>query len=105
MWFDAQAALAELAGGDMPPADPPVRQSAPKERAEKPKPRVAYVARVARPPAPEGETFPHGMTPEGRPRTWTGRVVSLEEWRALTEWEKHGPNGRMWNGISKSWEP
>ena len=55
MWFDAQAALAELAGGDMPPVDPPARQSAPKERAETLKHRVAHVAHVARPPAPETE--------------------------------------------------
>jgi hypothetical protein len=38
------------------------------------------------------------------PRTWTGRIVSLDEWRRLTEWEKHGPNGRQWCGITKQWE-
>jgi len=40
----------------------------------------------------------------GQPKTWTGRIVSLDDWRHLTAWEKHGPNGRHWNGITKQWE-
>lgn len=61
----------------------------------------------ARPRTPDadGQAFPHGMTPEGRPKTWTGRIVSLEDWRTLSEWERHGSNGRMWNGVTRSWEP
>ncbi|MDP5217144.1 hypothetical protein Q5Y75_07940 [Ruegeria sp. 2205SS24-7] len=47
---------------------------------------------------------PHGNSVGLRPRTWTGKVVSLEAWRQLSEWEKHGPNGRVWNGKSKQWE-
>lgn len=52
------------------------------------------------------ETFPYGTACDmgDAPRTWTGRIVSLDEWRRLTEWEKHGPNGRHWNGITKQWE-
>ena len=51
----------------------------------------------------------HGPVPDkvgvgGRPVTWTGKVVSLEDWRNLTEWERHGPNGRMWNGKTQQWE-
>jgi hypothetical protein len=38
------------------------------------------------------------------PLTWTGGVVSLADWRNLTEWEKHGHDGRHWNGITKQWE-
>lgn len=61
---------------------------------------------VTTPPCP-GQ--PSGDPPEldtisGRPRTWTGRVVSLEEWRRLTKWERFGPNGRHWNGNSRRWE-
>ena len=106
MWFDAQAALAELAGGDMPPSDPPepVADVTPVAQAGKAEPRVAHVARVARPPAPDSETFPHGTTPEGRPKTWTGRILSLDDWRNLTDWERHGPDGRMWNGMTRQWE-
>lgn len=48
--------------------------------------------------------FPHGTGVGGRPLTWTGRVVSLDAWRELSEWERHGPQGRHWNGISRRWE-
>ena len=40
----------------------------------------------------------------GRPKTWTGKIVSLDEWRKLTEWERHGPDGRVWSGITRKWE-
>ncbi len=40
----------------------------------------------------------------GRPVTWTGKVVSLEEWRRLSEWERHGSNDRVWNGLTQQWE-
>lgn len=53
---------------------------------------------------PETEMFSQGISFGGRPKTWTGKIVSLEEWRQLSEWEKHGPNGRMWNGITGKWE-
>ena len=48
--------------------------------------------------------FRHGTSVVGNPLTWTGKVVSLEAWRDLTEWEKHGPDGRHWNGINRKWE-
>lgn len=41
----------------------------------------------------------------GRPRTWTGRVVSLDEWRRLSAWDRHGSTGKLWNGITRQWEP
>ncbi len=46
----------------------------------------------------------HGYTVGGRPKTWSGKVVSLADWRALSEWEKHGPDGRVWNGRTRQWE-
>ena len=80
-------------------------------------PHVAVVARVATPPAQKPETkrpardeprnrenYPHGLSCGGRPLTWTGRVVSLAAWRQLSEWERHGPRGRMWNGLTQQWE-
>ena len=45
----------------------------------------------------------HGHAINGYPKTWTGKVVSLAAWRQLSEWEKHGPNGRVWDGITKTW--
>lgn len=40
----------------------------------------------------------------GRPVTWTGKVVSLDDWRNLSDWERHGPNGRVWNGKTQQWD-
>ena len=39
----------------------------------------------------------------GRPMTWTGRVVSLDAWRRLSAWERHGPDGRLFCGICRAW--
>jgi hypothetical protein len=111
MWFDVQKALAEIEGGDTP------RPIALAAQAPAAGPRVAIVASVATPPARKPETarparrdvqnreaFPHGLSVAGTPLTWTGRVVSLDAWRNLTEWERHGPRGRMWNGLMQQWE-
>lgn len=107
MWFDAQQALAAIEGGT---ADP-VRLAKP---ATDTPARVAQVARVARPQPTENQSTPsagkptnpspYGESIAGNPVTWTGRIVSLAAWRDLTEWERHGPNGQHWNGITKSWE-
>lgn len=115
MWFDVQAALAEIEGGEIPApwAGRPATSATP---ATKPA-CVAIVATVATPSArhpdadtPEAaprvvtsETFPHGVSVAGKPCTWTGRVVSLDAWRRLSEWERHGPNGRHWDGITRNW--
>jgi hypothetical protein len=118
MWFDARAKLAEIAGH--PPATsatiatqaPAVRpvsrlsQLSQPPQPEKAASRVAEVANVATPlPSAEGETdmWRHGVSVAGNPLTWTGRIVSLNAWRDLTEWERHGPNGRHWCGIKQSW--
>jgi hypothetical protein len=105
MWFDVQQALSEIEGGT-PPLSVKLKAAIPVQR-----PRVAVVASVAAPPAqkPKTATGPtdihtHGVTCGRRPKTWMGRVVSLAAWRDLTEWEKHGPNGRHWNGITQTWE-
>lgn len=98
MWFDAQAALATIEGGEKPPLNPaPPRTLA--------TPNVANVASVAgggatNPPIKRhveqaGPARPYGASVGGRPLTYTGRVVSLEAWRTLTDWEKHGPRGRQ----------
>jgi hypothetical protein len=122
MWFDPHAMRAEIVGH--PPATSATTATqVPAERlvsqmsrlsqplySQKPVSRVAEVASVATPLAPKpelqasAEIFPHGVTFTGQPKTWTGGIVSLDAWRSLTEGEKHGPNGRHWNGTTQTWE-
>lgn len=69
----------------------------------------AVLLRPPRAEAPADGTagFPYGTACNlGQyPRTWTGEVVSLSVWRELNDWERHGPCGRHWNGITRQWEP
>ena len=110
MWFDTRAKMAEIA--TQAPAARPVSQvsqvSQPPE-AQKPAFRVATVATPSRskpePTRPNTADFPYG-TACGlglMPKTWTGRVVSLADWRNLSEWDRHGPNGRIWCGLCQGW--
>ena len=46
----------------------------------------------------------HGVSVGGHPLTWTGRVVPLAEWHRLSDWERHGPRGEHWNGLTGQWE-
>ena len=124
MWFDAQAELAKLGGecesDTYPPATlatsatqcpvvaivadvaaPPATTATSAAPAQRPAPRVANVVSVATPSA--SEINPQAETAGGRVTTWTGRVVSLDEWRRLTAWQRHGPNGRHWCGITSTW--
>ena len=48
--------------------------------------------------------YPYGQSVAGNPKTWTGKIVSLNAWRALNEWERHGNNWRHWNGKTQQWE-
>jgi len=125
MWFDANAALSELGDGRAISAQTPATlatsatkrahvadvadvavvaappattatSATPNQRIAK---NVAIVATVATPDA-----FFHGQSVAGNPLTWTGRVVSLAAWRDLTEWERHGSDGRLWSGITQDWE-
>ena len=124
MWFDAQAELAKLGEGresdTCPPATlatsatqrpvvaivadvaaPPATIATSATPAQRPAPRVSSVASVATPRA--SQINPQAETAGGRVATWTGRVVSLDEWRSLTAWQRHGPNGRHWCGITSTW--
>lgn len=110
MWFDAQYALSCLDGAEQP-RPKAARPSKPGTANE---PSLAGIAGLAggaaqiskiQPSARQTKTaFLYGETAGDRPLTYTGRVVSLDAWRSLTEWEKHGPCGRMWNGRSQLWE-
>ena len=61
-------------------------------------------AQIPKKAAIDRDTFRHGTAFDGTPKTWTGKVVSLDAWRQLSEWEKHGPNGKHWNGKTHLWE-
>jgi hypothetical protein len=52
---------------------------------------------------PEVEELRHGFAVNGNPKTWTGKIVSLDAWRQLNEWDRHGPNGRHWCGATRAW--
>ncbi|WP_321363161.1 hypothetical protein [uncultured Celeribacter sp.] len=55
-------------------------------------------------PDPHDTAQPSRLSVGSSPCTWTGKVVSLEEWKRMSDWERHGPNGRHWNALSRKWE-
>lgn len=80
---------------------PAIPEPQPAQPEPRPAPRLAVVP--AR-PTHDPETFPNGVCRfTGRPRTWTGKVVSLEDWRRLSDWEREGPAGRLFCGICRAW--
>ncbi|MEW9919356.1 hypothetical protein AB2B41_07060 [Marimonas sp. MJW-29] len=52
---------------------------------------------------PVADDMRHGFTVNGSPKTWTGKIMSLDDWRKLSDWQKHGPDGRMWCGACREW--
>ncbi len=101
MWFDANRALAEIR------ADAPATSAT---SATIP-PKVAEVAEVAAPSPPSAahqpiphDAFRHGRDMSGNPKTWTGGAVTLAAWRNLSDWERHGSTGKVWNGITRAWD-
>ena len=46
---------------------------------------------------------PRAVSVTGQPLTWTGRVVRLDEWRSLSAWDHHGPDGRLFCGHCRAW--
>ncbi|RWR31507.1 hypothetical protein D2T29_10775 [Sinirhodobacter populi] len=126
MLFDVQAALAEILAA--PIATPatsatPTSEIAPVSQvsrvSQSQPPEIQAPAKAANvdqftaseppsapePSRPQRDAFPYGRNFDGRPRTWTGKVVSLDEWRRLSDWDKHGSTGKVWNGITRQWEP
>ena len=119
MKFDPYAFLESRDQDDPPPAIRaipaiPNRPNSTNSMNSMPLPAQAEKARAEvlpfTPSAPEPiphppEVFPYGLGINGTPRTWTGRVVALDEWRRLTDWERHGNTGKLWNGLTRQWEP
>jgi len=109
--FDARAELAKIEKQGHPPASSASFASfsphTPPKEAEEAKEAAPHreIQKKADPGNPvEAPDFRHGKTACGWPKTWTGKIVSLDDWRKLTEWEKHGPDGRVWNAITRKWE-
>lgn len=53
--------------------------------------------------AGDADQFRHGRSATGNPVTWTGRIVSLDEWKRLSAWERHGQDGRLFCGACREW--
>ena len=45
----------------------------------------------------------YGFVANGYPKTWTGRIVAIDAWHDLTEWDRHGSNGRLYCGVCQEW--
>lgn len=110
--FDAYAALRKL---ESEPATPAILATiailTPDER-----PKIAEIAEIAGGHVQNQENtpltktsdkpkdLPYGRSTAGSPETWTGKIVSLDEWRRLSGWDRHGSTGQMWSGLSRKWE-
>lgn len=116
MWFDAQAALATAQQSGTTEAEPGLTATIATSATNEPqtKPRVAEVAIVATPlpknqkiqqlPAKAvSDDMPHGFAFDW-PKTWSGKIVNPADWQRLSEWERHGPAGRVWVGTTRQWE-
>lgn len=115
-FFDARAVAAKIQNQQATPANPAKLA----KQDTKIDPRLADLAVLAAPISqiaknedernppisepPRLDESPDKTDVGGRPVTWTGKIVSLDDWRNLTEWEKHGPDGRVWNGKTQQWE-
>jgi len=107
MLFDAYAALRKLESELVVPATA-ATPATPKGQTL---PFVANVAGVATGQSLKSEkrtgtdaASPYGQTIGGRQLTWTGKIVSLADWRNLSEWERHGSTGKVWDGQTQKWE-
>ncbi len=56
-------------------------------------------------PTVKRDTYPHSRSALGSPTTWTGLPVTLAAWQALSDWDRHGSTGKVWNGLTRAWEP
>ena len=85
--FDPRAELAKIEKQDHPPASSASSASfsprTPQKEAKEAAPRREIPKNADPVSAPETPDFRHGKTVCGRPKTWTGKIVSLDEWRKL----------------------
>jgi hypothetical protein len=117
MLFDVQSALAEILSCPLATSATQNSKHAPVSQmsrvsqrppAENPPPADVLIfppkPSAPAPSRPADDPFRHGQSVTGSPRTWTGRVVSLDEWRRLSDWDRHGSTGKIWNGLTRQWE-
>ena len=96
MWFDVQAALAEIRAGEKPApaAATPATSATIATQAPETRPRVAIVASVATPPAQKPEITPSASDPETYlaflhregPTTYGAAATALG-WGATRAWQ------------------
>lgn len=109
--FDPKAELANIENQE----DTPATSATFATQTHKTAPHVAEVADVAalrlqnqkteNPSIRAQETDTrYGASVGGRPRTWTGMIVSLDEWRRLGDRARRGSTGKEWNGLTRQWE-
>lgn len=112
MLFDVQAALAEILSSPLSETPAQTANPLPDTLTEPDKRGLCPVlsgcrVEISENEAPQGDAGsdpPRAFSITGRPLTWTGRVVvSLDEWRKLSAWERHGPDGRMFCGTCQAW--
>ena len=111
MLFDVQAALSDILNS--PPAPCDFRDSrdstgAQSRESQQSQPQaVPFGTDTEQPkpsaPAPSRDADTPPLTDTGRVKTWTGKIVSLDDWRNMSDWDRHGPNGRIWCGIHREW--
>lgn len=124
MWFDAVAYLVELeTGGGSPanpanPANPPGHDVPISENSEISR---GWMPRDSAATGPGGQLWPShdrrwrahlsGLAATevvpaftGKRKTWCGRLVTQEEWLNLSDWDRHGSTGKLWDGVSGQWE-
>ena len=115
MLFDAQAELADILKSQPRVATiatiatnqairPPLSQVSRLSQPVPPETRQVVSPSAVPEPVPE-DAFRHGRDINGNPKTWTGRIVSFAVWRELSDWDKHGSTGQVWNGRRQAWEP
>ena len=115
MLFDAPAALADILKSQPPVATPATFATNSHVPA-----LVSQLSRLSQPVTPANGTtgsfdtaaqplpagaYRHGRDLQGNPKTWTGLAVTLDAWLGMSDWERHGSTGKVWNALTRAWEP
>lgn len=133
MWFDPRAALAEIraaapVANPQPGPDPGANRAKRAKRQTEGVDHLAHSARLARPRHSEPKTapMPGGASallihdPAARPAPapsapavalhggmvrlgWSGEWVSRDRWEVMSDFERHGPQGRLFCGKCRDW--
>jgi hypothetical protein len=58
-----------------------------------------------RKPRISSDRSPYGEAFGGLWRIWCGRLVIPAQCAELSDWDKHGSTGMLWNDLTRCWEP